>query len=109
MERGTDREREAVRERWVELERQRARADRFVYGAALLGAGVLLLLLSVPGEACVHGGGVAGAACTAVEAPAVLEAVLVALGVAAVVGGVRLCRGALGDRGRQRLATLGLW
>ncbi|PSQ09553.1 hypothetical protein BRC93_12515 [Halobacteriales archaeon QS_5_70_15] len=72
VERVTDREREAVRERWAELERRRAVADRLVAGIVLLGVGTLLVLPSVPGEACVHGGGVAGAACTAVGGPVIV-------------------------------------
>jgi hypothetical protein len=108
VERGTDRELEAVRERWAAMERERALADRLVYGAALLGAGALLLVLSVPAEACVHGGGVAGAVCTAIEGPAAVERALVVAGAAALVAGSWLCWGVVGRRGRQRPVMLGL-
>jgi hypothetical protein len=101
MERGTDRETEALRERWAELDRERALADRLVYGAALVGVGVLLLLLSLPGEACIHGGGVAGSACSAVEAPPAVEAVLVVLGAVSLIAGAWLCWSVVGEiRGR---------
>jgi hypothetical protein len=108
MEHGTDEEAEALRERWAAMERERALTDRLVYGAALSGVGVLLLLLSVPTVACVHGGGVAGAACTTVETPAVVDAALVVVGVVALVGGTWLCWGVLGERRRLRLAELPL-
>ena len=104
MARGTDSEYEALRERWAAMERERAMTDRFVYGLALLGVGGLLLLLSVPAEACVHGGGVAGAVCTAVSSPAVVEAGLVVVGVASLLGGSWLCWRALA--GRSRLGRL---
>ena len=107
MERGTDREREALRERWAAMERDRELADRLVYGMALLGTGVLLLVLSVPAEACVHGDGVAGAVCTEVSGPAGVEAALVVLGVASLTGGSWLCWRAIGGRGDRRLAAFG--
>ena len=108
MERGTDWELEALRERWDAMERDRELADRLVYGMALLGTGVLLLLLSVPARVCDHGDGVAGTICTAVEKPAVAEAILVILGVATLVGGSWLCWRVLGGQPRDRLAALGL-
>jgi hypothetical protein len=97
MERGTDREFEVFHERWAELDRERALADRLVYGAALVGVGGLLLLLSLPGEACVHGGGVAGTACSAVERPPAVAAVLAVLGAASLVAGTWFCWSVVGE------------
>ena len=108
MEGGTDREREALRERWAAMERERALADRLVYGMALLGTGILLLLLSVPARICDRGDGVAGTICTAVEGQAVVEATVVVLGVATVVVGSWLCWRAVVGRDGIRVAALGL-
>ena len=107
MERGTDREREALRERWAAMERDRELADRLVYGMALLGTGVLLLVLSVPSEACIHGDGVAGAVCTGVSGPAGVEAALVVLGAASLTGGSWLCWRAIGGRDDLRPVAFG--
>ncbi len=107
MERGTDGEREALRERWTAMERERELADRLVYGVALVGIGVLFLVLSVPAVACVHGDGVAGTVCTAVSGPAGVEAALVILGVASLTGGSWLCWRAVGGRDRLRVAAFG--
>ena len=52
MERGTERERTAVRERWTAMERRRARATRLLAGLVLVGTGATLLLLAVAREAC---------------------------------------------------------
>jgi len=106
MEHGTDEERAAVRERWAAMERQRALTDRLVYGAALLGVGALLLVLQVPTRACVHGGSVAGAACTAVESPTPVETALAVLGAVALAVGAWLCWSAV-EGTRRRL--LGAW
>ena len=65
MERGTDREFEVLRER--------ALTDRPTFGAALVGVGALPLVLSLPEEACVHGG-VGGSARTSVEGSPDIEA-----------------------------------
>lgn len=95
MERGTEREREAVRERWTELERQRRAADRLAGGTALVLAGLVLTLFALPGSACLEQGPwVQG--CTAIV-PAVTGAVLLVGGPVAILAGLWVCWRSLGD------------
>lgn len=95
MERGTEREREAVRERWAELERQRRAADHLAGGAALVLAGLVLTLWSLPANACLEQGPwVQG--CTAIV-PAVTRLALLVGGPIAIVAGLWVCRRALQD------------
>lgn len=63
MERGTDREREAVRERWAALEQNRRRADGLVAGLALCFAGAVLVLLASGTRICLAAQGLPGVPC----------------------------------------------
>jgi hypothetical protein len=56
MERGTERERDAVRERWAELERRRRAAKRLRSGAVLVLGGLVVALWSLPSTACLEQG-----------------------------------------------------
>jgi len=94
MERGTERERAAVRERWVRLERRRAAATRLLRGLTIAGTGALLLLVAAATEVCFAtvGGGVVD--CTSAGSPAVAAA-SVAVGALAIGSGMWTCRNAL--------------
>ena len=87
MERGTDRERRAVRERWATLEQKRESVTRLLGGTTLAIAGVILLLLAVARDVCfttMRGGTIA---CTPMtRAPAAVALSL--LGVAALGAGL---------------------
>lgn len=89
MERGLDWEREAVRERWSELERRERAARRLHTGAFLVLCGLALSLAGVPTEACVEQGAWPHG-CTAVV-PRATRAVLLAVGPAAAVAGLWRC------------------
>jgi hypothetical protein len=90
MERGIDREREAVCARWRELARQRRAANRLLLGLVAVGGGVVLLLVSMVGEACLYRPGGWHFQCTSVG-PASTSLLLVAFGAAAVGAGLVLC------------------
>ncbi|MFC7141103.1 hypothetical protein ACFQMA_14865 [Halosimplex aquaticum] len=89
MERGTDWERAAVRERWAEVARRERAARRLRTGAVLLLGGLVVTLTAVPGEACVEQGAWPHG-CTAVV-PAATRALLLAVGPAAVLAGLWVC------------------
>jgi hypothetical protein len=89
MERGTDRERDAVRERWAELERRRRAATGLRGGAVLVLGGLALALWSLPSSACVEQGPLVHG-CTDVL-PLVTKAVLLVGGPVATAAGLWLC------------------
>ena len=89
MERGTDREREAVREQWAEIERRRRAARRLGRGAMLLLSGLALTVWSLPSTACVEQGPVVHG-CTDIL-PLVTRTVLLVGGPVATVAGLWLC------------------
>lgn len=66
MERGTEREWEAVREAWRAIEARRARTDALLLGSVLAGSGFLIVAfaLLVPLDLCVHGAGIDGSVWT---------------------------------------------
>lgn len=101
MERGTEWERAAVRERWAELEERRGGADRrraarrLLAGAALLLWGLVFIVVSLPREACMdHRPWPQG--CVAIV-PVSTEALLLVGGPVAVVSGLLLCWRAVAD------------
>lgn len=59
MERGTEWEREAIRERWEAMERKQALTTRLLWGLTLAGGGFILLLLALSRDVCRYtiGGG----------------------------------------------------
>lgn len=90
MERGTDREHEAVRDQWNAMRERRTAANRLLVGFVAVFAGSLLLLLAGAGETC--GFTIRGATeeCTAViQQPAVVLVGL--LGVLVFGFGLWLC------------------
>lgn len=89
MERGTEWEREAVREQWAELERRRRNATRLLGGTTLLLIGLFAVLLALVPEACVETRPWPNG-CTAVV-PQVTGAVLFVGGVAAAASGLWVC------------------
>lgn len=97
MERGTDREREALAREWAAIERRRALATRFLFGTALVTGGVVLLALGLaaPVTFCVHGAGVPGGACGVDRLGAPGRGLLVATGGLLVAAGAWRCRDAL--------------
>ncbi|WP_276273687.1 hypothetical protein [Haloarcula litorea] len=78
MERGTERERTAVRDRWAAMERRRARTTALLGGLSLAGAGTVVLALVAAGGVCetTLRGHVLGCSPLAAERSAVLLAVL---------------------------------
>jgi hypothetical protein len=98
MERGTERERAAVRARWAALERRERRARRLLVGTALLATAPVLLLLvaAMPTEACVAAAGARTCRIVAPGAPG-LVALVVVTAAATAVGGW-LCGSALEGR-----------
>ncbi|WP_435177564.1 hypothetical protein [Halorussus sp. AFM4] len=96
MERGTERERTAVRERWTAMERRRARASRLLAGLVLLGTGVILVLLAVARETCftTARGGIVD--CTPLAGPPFGLGLLL-LGVVALGFGLAKCRAVFRD------------
>lgn len=52
MERGTERERTAVRDRWAAMERRRTRTTALLAGLSLAGAGTVVLALVAAGGVC---------------------------------------------------------
>lgn len=95
MERGTEWEYEAVRRRWADLERQHRLATRLGAGLTSVYLGALLLLLSMPAEACIGDGGVPPR-CFAVGT-ATADIWFVLTGGIALAGGVLLSWSALRD------------
>lgn len=90
MERGTDREREAVRERWAALEQNRRRADGLVAGLALCFAGAVLVLLASGTRICLAAQGLPGVPCDG-AVPLAAKVPLAALGgVALGAGGLEV-------------------
>jgi hypothetical protein len=89
MERGTDWERDAVRERWAELERRRREARRLLGGAVLVLGGLALTLWSLPSTACVDQGPVVHG-CTDVL-PLITRGVLLVGGPVATAVGLWRC------------------
>ncbi|GGN99809.1 MULTISPECIES: hypothetical protein [Haloarcula] len=89
MERGTDRERAAVRDRWEAMERQRTLTTDLLAGLSLVAAGAIVLGLAAARSVCETSlrGHVLGCTPLAGSESALL---LVAVGVAALVAG--LCR-----------------
>ena len=96
MERGTERERTAVRERWTAMERRRARASRLLAGLVLVGTGAILVLLAVARETCftTARGGIID--CTPLTGPPFGLGLLLAGTVALGLGLVK-CRAAFRD------------
>ena len=66
MERGTEREEQALREAWAARERQKHQTSAFLLGISLAGTGLLLITFALvsPLELCVHGAGIDGTRCT---------------------------------------------
>jgi len=93
MERGTDREREAVRQRWAAMERREQAATRLIEGTVLTLTGVVLLLLAAVPRACAGDGGFTPE-CVAVVSPSAALA-LGLLGPLAVAAGLWRCWRAL--------------
>ncbi|WP_247009993.1 hypothetical protein [Halorientalis litorea] len=100
MERGTEREREALRKRWDELAARRRATTRFLRGLAAAVVGLVVLLLAAGSEVCLFTPGGASRACTPVgSAPATLAFGVV--GSLALGAGLWVCLtsvGALADR-----------
>lgn len=90
MERGTEREREAVRERWAALERQQASATRLLGGLTLVSGGVAVLLLAAVTDVCDTAPEGAVVGCTSVVRSPIAVA-LALVGVAAFAAGARAC------------------
>lgn len=93
MERGTERERTAVRTRWADLEHQRALANQFATGLFLVITGALLFLIgiAVPYDVCIRGDGIAGAMCMIEHPPAPIRLLLLLISLPALVFGTRAC------------------
>jgi hypothetical protein len=89
MERGTDWEHDAVRERWTEIEQRRRAARRLRSGAVLVLGGLALTLWSLPSTACVEQGPWVHN-CTDVL-PLVTRSVLLVGGPVATLSGLWLC------------------
>ena len=66
MERGTEREEQALRKAWAAREQRKHQTSALLFGASLIGTGLLLIAfaLVLPLELCVHGAGIDGARCT---------------------------------------------
>lgn len=94
MERGTDWEREAVRDRWTAMERRRARATRLLSGLTLAAGGGVFLLVAAATEVCYArmGGGIVDCAPVTPEPRAL---VFLLLGVVALAVGTWNCWAAL--------------
>lgn len=92
MERGTGWEREAVRERWTAMERQRRAATRLAGSLCLLFTGLLPLLIARASgqEICLAAAGLPGIACDGVI-PESATVPLVMLGGALIAGGLWGC------------------
>jgi len=93
MERGTDWEREAVREQWAAMERREQAATRLIEGTVLTLAGVVLLLVAAVPRACSGDGGFTPE-CMAVVSPEAALA-LALLGPLALAAGLWRCWAAL--------------
>jgi len=85
MERGTDWERQQVRERWAVLERERSVATRLLLATSLVLGGLALLAVAVARGVCftTARGGLAD--CTATSHGSVF---VLAIGLLALVGGL---------------------
>lgn len=90
MERGTDWERQAVRERWAAMERREALVTRLLGGLSLIAGSVILLLLAVSRGVCFTFAGGGTIRCSPTTQPPV-ALVFGLLGVLALSGGVWAC------------------
>lgn len=66
MERGTEHEKQTLREAWVARERRKRRINALLLGTTLVFTGLMIMALAlvVPFELCVHGDGIDGVRCT---------------------------------------------
>lgn len=101
MERGANWERDAVRDRWAELERQRRaterrrqETDRLLLGLVGVFAGLVLLLLSMSPEMCSFTPGGAATRCRA-PLPTSKSILLGGAGLLLSIAGAGRCRSAL--------------
>jgi len=90
MERGTEWEQQAVRERWTAMERKRATVTRLLSGLMAIGGAIVLLLLAAATEVCFTTvrGGIVG--CTPVT-QSVVAILMGLLGVVTLSAGVWAC------------------
>lgn len=89
MERGVEWEREAVSERWTELERRARAARQLRTGTVLVLCGLVVTLAALPAGACVEQGAWSHG-CTAVVPP-LARALFLALGPLAAGTGLWRC------------------
>lgn len=97
MERGTEREREAVRERWAAIERHRTATTRLLEGLVAVLGGMVLSLWALTPELCSFTVGGASTRCTPVY-PQPTATALGLLGVLVVAFGVYRCLTAIRRR-----------
>lgn len=90
MERGTDREREAVRNRWRSMEERRVATNRLLVGLLAASTGLVLTFLAAAREACGFTIGGAARDCSAVGTVPT-TALLGFLGVLALIYGAWTC------------------
>lgn len=93
MERGEDWEHEAVRNRWVTIERQRRVMKRLVAAFFLGLVTIVLFVLALTPEACIFGRGTQNT-CIPITSGVVFDVFVIA-GIGALGGGLWLCLSAL--------------
>jgi uncharacterized BrkB/YihY/UPF0761 family membrane protein len=105
MERGTEREEQALREAWAAREKRKRRTNALLLGITLVFAGLMIMAfaLVVPLELCVHGDGIDGARCTAQDLSSAVVLLVFVTGTIMLIGGGHMIwqNARLGGLGRE--------
>jgi uncharacterized BrkB/YihY/UPF0761 family membrane protein len=89
MERGTEREEQALREAWAAREQRQRRTNALLLGTTLVFTGLMIttLALVVPLELCVHGDGIDGARCSTQDFSSTVVFIVLFGGSLMIIGG----------------------
>jgi hypothetical protein len=89
MERGTEREEQALRKAWAAREQRQRRTNALLLGTTLVFTGLMItaFALVMPLELCVHGDGIDGARCTTQDLSSTIVLIVLIAGSIMIIGG----------------------